>query len=182
MAAVPARTAWMLSTPSTPNTRNNPIEDIESHLPLRVDRYELRDGTVAAGQWRGGAGSIRSFTMLADGGASVEGEGHRFRPWGFGGGHDGVTAALTFLPRDGKPVALPSKLPHMRAAAGDRFVALGPGGGGYGDPFLRDPAKVRDDVLDGYITAAQARDDYGVALTAGLEIDADATAVLRARR
>ena len=37
------------------NTRNNPIEDIESHLPLRVNRYELREGVVAAGQWRGGS-------------------------------------------------------------------------------------------------------------------------------
>ena len=32
------------------NTRNNPIEDIESHLPLRVDRYELRENMVAAGR------------------------------------------------------------------------------------------------------------------------------------
>jgi N-methylhydantoinase B len=163
------------------NTRNNPIEDIESHLPLRVDRYEIRDGTAAPGKWRGGVGSIRSFTMMADGGASVEGEGHRFQPWGLGGGRDGTTAALTFEPRGGAPRPLPSKLPHMRAAAGDRFVALGPGGGGYGNPFERTPTQVRDDVLDGYITPAQARADYGVALTAALEIDDTATAALRAK-
>ena len=40
------------------NTRNNPIEDIESHLPLRVSRYELRDQAPAKGKWRGGIGSI----------------------------------------------------------------------------------------------------------------------------
>jgi N-methylhydantoinase B len=163
------------------NTRNNPIEDIESHLPLRVDRYEIRDGTAAAGKWRGGVGSVRSFTMLADGGASVEGEGHRFRPWGFGGGADGTTAALMFEPKDGAARALPSKLPHMHAKAGDRFVALGPGGGGYGNPFERTPVQVRDDVLDGYITPEQARADYGVALTASLEIDESATAELRTK-
>ena len=36
------------------NTRNNPIEDIESHVPLRVMRYELREDVVAAGRWRPG--------------------------------------------------------------------------------------------------------------------------------
>jgi N-methylhydantoinase B len=164
------------------NTRNNPIEDLESHLPLRIDRYEIRDGTAAPGRWRGGLGSIRSFTMLADGGASVEGEGHRFPPWGFAGGSDGITAALTFEPDEGPARALPSKLPHMRAGAGDRFVALGPGGGGYGDPFARDPHKVVDDVLDGYITAGQAEADYGVAISAGGVLDLTATAELRALR
>jgi len=163
------------------NTRNNPIEDIETHLPLRIDRYELREGTAAPGQWRGGLGSVRSFTMLADGGASVEGEGHRFPPWGFAGGSDGVTAALSFEPSQGPARALPSKLPHMRAGAGDRFVALGPGGGGYGDPAARDPHKVRDDVMDGYITAEQARADYGVAISADGALDLAATAELRAR-
>ena len=164
------------------NTRNNPIEDIESHLPLRIDRYELREGTAAPGQWRGGLGSVRSFTMLADGGASVEGEGHRFPPWGFAGGADGVTAALTFEPNQGPARALPSKLPHMRAGAGDRFVALGPGGGGYGDPAASDPHKVLDDVLDGYITAEQARSDYGVAISADGALDLASTVELRASR
>jgi N-methylhydantoinase B len=41
------------------NTRNNPIENIESHLPLRVNRYELRDQAPAKGRWRGGIGSVR---------------------------------------------------------------------------------------------------------------------------
>ena len=36
------------------NTRNNPVEDIEAHYPLRVTRYELRTDKVGAGRWRGG--------------------------------------------------------------------------------------------------------------------------------
>jgi N-methylhydantoinase B len=55
------------------NTRNDPIEDMESHLPLRVNRYELRDKLVVPGEWRGGIGSVRVFTYLTDGGFSVEG-------------------------------------------------------------------------------------------------------------
>jgi N-methylhydantoinase B/oxoprolinase/acetone carboxylase alpha subunit len=81
------------------NTRNNPIEDIESHLPLRVERYELREDACAAGQWRGGLGAIREFTYLDDGGASVEGEGHKFAPWGFAGGQAGFPAELVVRPR-----------------------------------------------------------------------------------
>ena len=46
------------------NTRNNPIEDIESHLPLRIARYELRDDASAAGRWRGGIGSVREVSFL----------------------------------------------------------------------------------------------------------------------
>jgi N-methylhydantoinase B len=37
-----------------------------------------------------------------------------------------------------------------------------PGGGGYGDPKARDPAAVKDDLRDGYITAAAARSHYGL--------------------
>ena len=117
------------------NTRNNPIEDMESHLPLRIGRYELRENVCGAGQWRGGLGSIREFTYLADGGASIEGEGHRFPPWGLQGRQ---------RRRAGRPAArggerseieeLPSKVPYTEARAGDRFVCVGPAGGGYGTP------------------------------------------------
>jgi N-methylhydantoinase B len=162
------------------NTRNNPIEDIETHLPLRVERYELREDACGAGQWRGGLGSVREFRFLTDGGASVEGEGHRFRPWGFLGGRDGATARLALHPAaGGPPQDLPSKVPHRGVSAGDTFVCEGPAGGGYGDPLKRDAEAVRADVLDGLISAATARRDYGVVLTAAGMVDAAATAALR---
>ena len=123
------------------NTRNNPIEDIESHLPLRVNRYELRDQRAGQGKWRGGIGSVREFTFLADGAFSVEGEGHKYRPWGFAGGEDGSTASLVAAPRDRRRSGAAvegalSRREHGRPAAS----RLGPNGGGYGDPFERDPA------------------------------------------
>ena len=76
------------------NTRNNPVEDIESHLPLRVNRYELRENVIAPGEWRGGVGSVRVFTYLTDGGFSVEGDGQKYLPWGFGGGSEGLPGEL----------------------------------------------------------------------------------------
>jgi N-methylhydantoinase B/oxoprolinase/acetone carboxylase alpha subunit len=86
------------------NTRNNPIEDIESHLPLRVTRYELREDACGAGEWRGGLGSVREFVYLSDGGASVEGEGHRYQPWGFDGGLEGQSAEAWLRPQLAEPV------------------------------------------------------------------------------
>ena len=161
------------------NTRNNPIEDVESHLPLRVHRYELRDDACAPGRWRGGIGSIREVEYLEDGGVSVEGEGHKYAPWGFDGGNEGRTAGLTFKRKDGTKLDLPSKLPNMTARAGDRIVMIGPCGGGYGDPMARDPAQVLEDVRDGLISVETAQRDYGVAITGSMTVDAAATGTAR---
>src|SRR5215813_9175587 len=120
------------------NTRNNPVEDMESHLPLRVNRYELRDNMVVPGEWRGGIGSVRVFTYLADGGFSVEGDGQKHRPWGFDGGTDGHPGQLILETEAGKRLSLPSKVPYQKAARGDRLLAYGPSGGGYGNPLRRD--------------------------------------------
>src|SRR6516162_7626533 len=160
------------------NTRNNPIEDIESHLPLRVNRYELREGVVAAGEWRGGIGSVREFTYLTDGGFSVEGDGQKYRPWGFGGGSDGYPGELTMFTQVGTRLSLPSKVPYQKAKQGDRLLAYGPSGGGYGDPFGRDPAAVLDNVLDGLFSTEVAREHYGVVISGG-SVDRAATEALR---
>jgi len=161
------------------NTRNNPIEDIESHLPLRVSRYELREDVCGAGEWRGGFGSIREFEYLSNGAAAVEGEGHHYAPWGFRGGNDGGVASLNLARVDGETQEMPSKVPHMTLKTGDRFVCVGPAGGGYGDPFQRDPGRVLTDVIDELISRQSAERDYGVAITKELVLDHSATATLR---
>ncbi|WP_395109490.1 hydantoinase B/oxoprolinase family protein [Actinomadura sp. SCN-SB] len=63
--------------------------------------------------------------------------------------------------------------------AGDVFVQWIAGGGGYGDPLLRDPKLVAADVRDGYVTAQAARRTYGVVLADGI-VDKAATARARA--
>jgi N-methylhydantoinase B len=161
------------------NTRNNPIEDIETHLPLRVSRYELRENASGAGEWRGGLGSIREFEYLDDGGASVEADGHEFAPWAFAGGGAGQPAQLRFIRRSGKAESLPSKVPHMRVLAGERFACVGPAGGGYGDPLRRDPAAVAEDVADGFVSLEAAKNDYGVVLRGTGIVDQAATVRLR---
>ena len=163
------------------NTRNNPIEDIESHLPLRVSRYELREGMVAAGKWRGGIGTVREFEFLADGGFSLEGDGHKYAPWGFDGGAEGFTAELSMHDAGGGRREMVSKVPYQKTRAGDRLVSLGPCGGGYGNPLERMPDAVLRDWRDGLITEAQARADYGV-IFAGRELDLAATSAERQAR
>jgi N-methylhydantoinase B len=148
-------------------------------LPLRVSRYELREDASGAGEWRGGLGSVREFEYLAPGGASVEGEGQVFAPWALAGGNSGRPAELRLIREDGGVDMLPSKVPHMQIRAGERFVCVGPAGGGYGDPLARDPARVREDVADGFVSVEAAKRDYGVALTAAGIVDEAATERLR---
>lgn len=156
------------------NTRNNPVEDMESHLPLRIECYELRNNVAAAGKWRGGVGSVRRFTYLADGGFSIEGEGHIYPPWGFDGGKEGTTGQLKLIGRNGEERDLVSKVPYHRMAAGESLVAYGPCGGGYGDPMEREPERVLADVLDDIITPQAAEADYGVIIE-GARVNTAAT-------
>jgi N-methylhydantoinase B len=57
------------------------------------------------------------------------------------------------------------------------------GGGGYGDPFLRDPERVRQDVIEGLVDLESARDDYGVVIQdrETFSIDWAATQAIRNR-
>jgi N-methylhydantoinase B len=131
------------------NTRNNPIEDIEAHHPLRVTRYELDAEAPGRGQWRGGIGSIREFEFLEDSAFAVEGEGLRHDPPGLFGGEPGRAGRIV-LEAGGEITALSSKVPYRPGAAGTRLRLLGPSAGGYGDPAARDPVCAESDHLDGY--------------------------------
>lgn len=74
---------------------------------------------------------------------------------------------------------VPSKVSHMILGRGDVFVAQSGGGGGVGDPLLRDPALVAEDVAAGYVTEAHAAAVYGVVLGAGGCHDPAATVAQR---
>jgi N-methylhydantoinase B len=65
-------------------------------------------------------------------------------------------------------------------AAGTLFHHVMAGGGGWGDPFTRDPHRVAADVRDGKVSADAAATAYGVVLGAGGEVDGDATRAARA--
>ncbi|WP_244662045.1 hypothetical protein [Mesorhizobium huakuii] len=63
---------------------------------------------------------------------------------------------------------------------GDAFEFLSTGGGGWGVALSRDPERVREDVIDGYVSHLAARRDYGVALDPNtFELLHDETSKLR---
>ncbi|HSC02563.1 MAG TPA: hydantoinase B/oxoprolinase family protein [Solirubrobacteraceae bacterium] len=144
------------------NTRNNPIEDVESHLPLRVTQYELLEDGGGAGRWRGGLGSVREVEFLDAAGYSLEGDGSVWAPPGLFGGGPGAPGAVWLNRGRSDELELPSKFPYRRAEAGDRLCLISPCGGGYGDPLERDRDAVARDVSEGYVTAESARDLYGL--------------------
>jgi len=160
------------------NTRNNPIEDIESHYPLRVLRYEMRERGCGPGKWRGGAGSIRDVMFLSPGHASVEGDGHRHAPWGIFGGKDGSCGQLILNPQSNDR-NLPAMISNLSLKAGDTLRTVSPCGGGYGPADERDPQAVRADVQDGLISAQDAAREYKVVISNQSDVDEAATDELR---
>jgi N-methylhydantoinase B len=164
------------------NTRNNPIEDLAMHLPMRCERYELRDDVLpGAGEFRGGIGVVKSQRMLSDGFITHESERHTDAPWGLFAGHDGaVGRCIITSSQDKKTREMPSKFSGEIVKSGDVMTYFSPNGGGYGNPLKRTPAKVLDDVLDGFCSVDVAHDVYGVVLDLEREVvDESAT---RARR
>ena len=98
--------------------------------------------------------------------------------WGLDGGHDAVGPDCVINPgKDSERHLL--KVNALALEAGSVVRLQTGGGGGFGYPFDRDPLRVRDDVLDGYVTVEGARRDYGVVLGANRSIDEDATRRIR---
>jgi len=76
---------------------------------------------------------------------------------------------------------LPGKI-TTRIARGTLIIHEQAGAGGFGDPLLRDPDEVREDLIDGKITTAYALDHHGVVFGSHGVLDTGATAKLRSER
>jgi N-methylhydantoinase B len=100
------------------------------------------------------------------------------KPWGVNGGNPGGRAAKILERADGSKSVVPNKREDIAVAAGDKLHFITWGGGGWGDPLLRDPALVAEEVQQGLVTPAGAR-AYGVVI-ANESFDAQATEELRA--
>lgn len=145
------------------NGRNIPVEVHEAGNPVRVRRLELVRDSGGAGRFRGGCGLRKDVELLAPRAVLTNlGDRHRWPPYGLAGGRPGALAE-TWLMRDGEARSVGSK-EHVELQAGDVVSFRVSGAGGYGDPLERDPDAVRRDVLDGYVSAEEATDAYGVAL------------------
>jgi N-methylhydantoinase B len=138
-----------------------PAEVIESLSPVVLKRRELRADSGGAGTWRGGLGQLTEFARRGEGKWSVSSIADRteYPAPGLLGGKEGARGEVTM--GDGKKL-------HAKALKdltdSDVVHVNLPGGGGYGDPFERDPKKILWDVIEGYVTAEEAEKKYGVAI------------------
>ena len=133
------------------NCMNLPVEAAEMETPIRFHRVALRPDSGGQGTHRGGLGTIREYEILADDVSfTYRGERHFSSAKGLFGGGDGARARGTILRRDGSIEEIPSKI-VTRLHAGDRVVVETAGGAGFGDPALRHPDAIRDDVADGKV-------------------------------
>jgi N-methylhydantoinase B len=145
------------------DTYNFPVEVVESRFPVLVERYELNVAAGGgAGRHRGGFGVVREYRIHGARDAYGYGSLGRSerRPWALGGGRDGTINYLEYV-HDGE-VRRHGRVARVPLADGDVVRSVTGTGGGFGDPRERDPERVRADVLDGYVSPADARDVYGV--------------------
>jgi len=144
------------------NMSNTPIEILEMSFPLRVEEYSLVPGSGGAGTYRGGLGVRRVWRVLENQAhAAVCCERTVTPPFGLDGGLPGASAKVELISPGSSARKLTSKGGFL-TPAGSLVVLEAPGSGGYGPPSGRDRAALSEDLLDGYVTAVEARRVYGV--------------------
>jgi N-methylhydantoinase B len=162
-------------------SKTTPIEVMEQYYPVLFEEYSLHEGSGGPGRARGGFGvNYRIRLRRGEASASMVMDHGRSGPQGALGGGDGGVNRVRIL-RAGSAYTPPhlSKDQGIVLHAGDVIEVSTPGGGGYGDPYARDPAAVLCDVRRGYYTRRQAADWFGVEIDAALTVDAAATRALR---
>lgn len=145
-----------------PEFENVPNEYLEIYYPLRIERYTSAYNSGGAGQHRGGNGIEKLYTCLEDGLVSIHDDRSVTPPWGINGGLHGVISRKVLIHADGTEEELASKVDNVEVKAGDQILFVTAGGGGWGDPLLRDPEIVANDVKRGLLSSDKAKADYGV--------------------
>jgi len=168
-------------TNASQNLSNMPVEVLEAEHPVRVEDYAFVPDSCGAGRWRGGLGIRRSYRILApEALLQLRSDRVAFRPYGLDGGEAGGPSRNT-IEVDGDVRPIPAKV-TMSVPQGALIVHEQAGAGGYGDPLERRTQLILDDVKDGKITPAFAKDRHGVVLTEAGTIDEGASVLLRRDR
>ena len=163
------------------NMSNTPVEVLEAQHPIRIDEYAFVPDSCGAGKWRGGLGLARQYTLLAEEATlQLRSDRMKFLPYGLAGGRPAAPTRNILNPQ-GEARPLPAKLTGT-LRRGESIRHEQPGGGGHGDPFERDPARVAADIANGKISVEYARREHGVvADPATGAVDEAATSALRTR-
>ena len=161
-----------------PGFTNVPNEFIEAYFPLRVEQYETITDSGGAGKHRGGNGLSVAYRFLNDGNIAIHDERWLTYPWGVNGGTPGQRSTKILKRADGTQQILPAKCDGVEVKTGDLLYFNTWGGGGWGDPFLRDCDSVLDDVNRGLVSIEGAT-RYGVVIVDGA-VEEQQTTALRA--
>jgi N-methylhydantoinase B len=165
-----------------------PVEVMENLTGLVVQRREVRPDSGGPGKFRGGCGQYTTFADRSGQTWSMSGMYDRlkFAAQGLLGGQPGLPGAFELS--DGRHANPKELLLHEHTTVVSTAL---PGGGGYGDPFQRDPKAVLHDVINGYVSLEAADREYGVvirstkrsdeliSLPRHFQIDAEATSARR---
>jgi len=162
------------------NMASHSIEVTEAEQPIQLLAYEFVPDRAGAGRFRGGVPFRRDYRFTEEEGVlQVRSDRRVHRPFGLYGGSPGAPSENRMDP-EGENRLVPSKL-TTTIRRGEVFRHVLAGGGGWGDPLERDPAKVLKDVRNEFLSHERARADYGVLLdTTAWTVDAAATERLRA--
>jgi N-methylhydantoinase B len=143
------------------NTRNTPVEVIETAYPFRVEKYGLVPDSDGAGKYRGGLGITREIVMCGEEAIlSLSADRKEIGPWGVSGGLSGGRSDCILVSKNGKRKHLPSKI-TTTLKKGDKVIFITPGGGGWGNPKKRSRKAVAHDVSEGFISGKKAELVYG---------------------
>jgi N-methylhydantoinase B len=116
------------------NTMNTPVEALEITYPLRVERYELREGSAGAGHHHGGLGVVRALRVLDhEARVSLQSDRRRISPYGLHGGLPGQCGRNLVIDATGHAHDRPGKV-TMTLQPGETVIVETPGGGGWGAP------------------------------------------------
>ena len=145
---------------------NIPVELAESDWPILIERYGLVTDSGGAGRYRGGLAVERVWRALVpDTAVHVRSDRQVHRPYGLAGGLEGGASSTLIFRIDGTLERMPPMFVAL-LQPGDVLHHRMPGGGGFGDPSERDRESVLRDVLDEKVSAAAARELYGVEVEA----------------
>ncbi len=158
-----------------------PAELVEREVPVVVEGFGLVADTAGAGRHRGSLGIFKSYRFRHPAKIMVRTNRPFESAVGMAGGEQGRPSCNLFTPLDGEQMELPRKShQHLEVKAGDRIYHQVCGAAGHGDPFLRDPAAVLEDVREEKLSLDTARASYGVVIDpVAMAVDAAATEALR---
>jgi len=183
--AVKGQDGWGAMNVSFGNLIRATAEVNESIFPVRHMSRDYAADTGGPGTFRGCPGSLYAKEVTVPATIYTYVVGMQYPMPGIAGGKPGTPNLLTVRCGRGRERAIGDRAEMVRHEAGERYEYRYGGGGGWGDPLERDPARVLDDVLDEYVSIKGARRDYGVVLAGAAEdlslrVDTEATARLRA--